>query len=124
MAALLLVFAQVKSQDLDNRKLERDSQGRLKGAGNKMKGGDSLQQRDNNEDSITVFYRMYDSSRIHRLDSSVNDYYKRFPLPISNISLGNLGAPTKSLIFSPLFTVKKPCTNTLSGVLRPLKCSI
>ena len=28
------------------------------------------------------------------------------------------------LIFSPLFTVRKPCTNTLLGVLRPLKCSM
>ena len=80
----------------------RDSQGRLVGAANKMKGGDSLQQRDNNEDSITIFYRMFDSSRTYRIDSTVNDYTKRFPLPTSNLYLGNLGSPTKSLIFSPM----------------------
>jgi hypothetical protein len=80
----------------------RDAQGRPVGAASKMKGGDSLQQRDNNEDSITIFYRMYDSSRLYRIDSTVNDYSRRFPLPASNLYLGNLGSPTKSVIFSPV----------------------
>lgn len=82
--------------------IQRDSKGRPIGAGSKMKGGDSLQQRNNNEDSITIFYRMYDSSKIYRIDSSVNDYTRRFPLPAQNLYLGNLGSPTHSLIFSPL----------------------
>ena len=37
---------------------------------------------------------------------------------------GSSPVPRLLLIFSPLFTVRKPCTNTLLGVLRPLKCSI
>ncbi len=70
--------------------------------GSSNSGGDSLQHRDASEDSITIYYRMFDSSRIYRIDSSVNDYTKRFPLPAENIFLGNLGSPTRSLIFSPL----------------------
>jgi hypothetical protein len=103
LACFLFIFAFTQAQTLSNLpgRIGRDAQGRPTGPANKMKGGDSLQQRDNNEDSITVFYRMYDSSRIHFLDSSVNDYYKRYAVPISNVLLGNLGAPTKSLIFSP-----------------------
>lgn len=64
-------------------------------------GGDSLKQRDANEDSITIYYRMFDSSRINRLDSSVNDYTKRFPIPAEYLYLGNLGSPAHSLLFSP-----------------------
>ena len=32
--------------------------------------------------------------------------------------------PRLLLIFSPLFTVRKPCTNTELGVLRPLNFSV
>ena len=37
---------------------------------------------------------------------------------------GSSPVPRLLLIFSPLFTVKKPWTNTLSGVLRPLNFNI
>ncbi len=69
----------------------------LPGAG----GGDSLQRRDNNEDSITIFYRMYDSSRVIRIDSTIGDFTKRFPIPNNHVYLGSLGAATKSLVFDP-----------------------
>ena len=82
--------------------VKRDAQGRPIGAASKMKGGDSLTQRNNNEDSITIIYRMFDSSRIYRIDSTVTDYTRRLPLPAQNLYLGNLGSPTHSLIFSPL----------------------
>ena len=77
-----------------------DSQGRMMGP-NQMKGGDSLKQRNNNEDSITIFYRMFDSSRIRFIDSSVGEFTNRFPLPNDHLYLGALGAASRSLIFSP-----------------------
>lgn len=81
--------------------LPTDNQGRPIGPSSRMQGGDSLQRRDNNADSITIFFRMFDSSRIHRIDSSVHDFSRRFPLPPANLYLGNLGSPTKSMVFSP-----------------------
>lgn len=93
--------AQTRTLQPGQSPLSHDNQGRPQGASSQMKGGDTLQNRDNLEDSITIFYRMYDSSRTHRIDSSVNDYSKRFPLPANNLFLGNLGSATHSLIFSP-----------------------
>lgn len=100
LLAMLFLSGWVYAQE--PQPMQRDAQGRPIGASSRIKGGDSLQQRDNNEDSITIFYRMFDSSRVHRIDSTVNDYNKRFPLPASNLYLGNLGSPTKSIIFTPL----------------------
>ena len=37
---------------------------------------------------------------------------------------GSRPVPRLLLIFSPLLMVRKPCTNTALGTLRPLKCSI
>src|SRR5580765_612078 len=36
--------------------------------------GDSLQHRDRNEDSLTIYYRYPDTARRYKLDSSVNDF--------------------------------------------------
>jgi hypothetical protein len=78
-----------------------DNQGRAIGPASQMKGGDTLKQRDNNEDSITIFYRFFDSSRIYLIDSSVGDFYKRFPLPADHLYLGSLGIASRPLLFSP-----------------------
>lgn len=78
-----------------------DSQGRPMGAGRNMRGGDSLQQRDNTSDSITIFYRMFDSSRVRFIDSSVSDFTARFPLKADYLFLGSLGNAAHSLIFQP-----------------------
>ena len=64
-------------------------------------GNDSLKRRDNTTDSITIYYRYFDSTRTRNLDSSVNDFYTRFPLPSHYIHLGNLGTAARSLIFQP-----------------------
>jgi len=72
----------------------------LKGA----KGSDSLQHRNRNEDSITIYDRYLDSSRHYKLDSSVNDFTTRFPIPATNMYLGNLGTASKSMLFSPNLT--------------------
>jgi len=60
-----------------------------------------LQHRDRNEDSLTIYYRYPDTARRYKLDSSVNDFTSRFPIPATNIFLGNLGTASRSLLFSP-----------------------
>ena len=77
---------------------------RLKNLGSSFSGGsgnDSLKHRDNSEDSITISFRYMDSTRQYKLDSSVGDFTRRFPLPGTSINLGNTGLATRSLLFSP-----------------------
>lgn len=62
---------------------------------------DSLRRRDRYEDSITIWYRFLDSTRIQYLDSSVNDFTKRFPIPPTYIYLGNTGNAARNLYFTP-----------------------
>lgn len=82
--------------------------GRLRNMAGSLRGGggggktDSLKHRDKNEDSITIYYRYLDSARNYKLDSSVSDFTKRFPIPATNIYLGNDGLASESIIFSPL----------------------
>jgi len=69
-----------------------------------MTGGantDSLKRRDKNEDSITVRFRYLDSTRNYLLDSSIADFSRRFPIPATNIYLGNNGTASRSILFSP-----------------------
>ena len=65
---------------------------------------DSLRRRDKNEDSITIRFRYLDSTRNFKLDSSIADFSLRFPIPATNIYLGNTGAASRSLLFSPIMT--------------------
>ncbi len=67
-------------------------------------GGDTLQTRDRNEDSITIRFRYLDSTGSYKLDSAVNDFTRRFPVPGTNIHLGNTGTASRSLLFSPSFS--------------------
>jgi hypothetical protein len=62
---------------------------------------ETLQHRDIYEDSITIFYRYWDSTRINKIDSSINDFYTRFPVPWKYTDLGNFGSAARSLIFQP-----------------------
>jgi hypothetical protein len=78
--------------------LTYDNQGKLI---KKRQGNDSLQRRDNNSDSITIFYHYFDSTRLHKLDSSINDFTKRFPLPWYMYTLGNYGTAANSYFFNP-----------------------
>ncbi|MDP4263669.1 MAG: putative porin [Bacteroidota bacterium] len=71
-------------------------------SGSGAKGGDSLKRRDKNEDSITIRFRYLDSTRNYLLDSSVTDFTRRFPIPATNIYLGNTGTASKSILFSPI----------------------
>ncbi|MFP5042609.1 putative porin [Parasediminibacterium sp. JCM 36343] len=75
-----------------------DNQGRPIKKTNKQ---DSLQHRDKFVDSITIYYRYFDSTRTRTLDSSLNDFNKRFPVPYTYEDLGNLGTAARPLLFSP-----------------------
>jgi len=63
---------------------------------------DSLQKRDKAEDSIAIYYRLYNSLAIRNMDTSVNDFFSKFILPYSNYNLGNLGNASRSYLFNPL----------------------
>jgi hypothetical protein len=62
---------------------------------------DSLKHRSKFEDSITISFRYLDSSRNYKLDSSVSDYTKLFPIPATNLYLGNDGSASESMLFLP-----------------------
>jgi len=62
---------------------------------------DSLQARDINADSITIFYRHIDSLGTHTLDSSITDITARFPMLFTHINMGTYGAADRSLLFTP-----------------------
>ena len=79
--------------------IQYDSQGRPV---RPTKGGDSLQHRDRYADSITIYYRYFDSTRTRKIDSSINDFSKRFPQPYTYVTLGNFGTASHSLLFNPL----------------------
>lgn len=61
----------------------------------------TLQHRDIYEDSITIFYRYWDSTRINKIDSSINDFYTRYPVPWWYVDMGNFGSAAHSLLFQP-----------------------
>jgi len=79
MSCLLLTAVKTTAQTSNygqsssSSAIQYDSQGRPIRA---QKGGDSLQHRDRYADSITIFYRYFDSTRIRKLDSSLNDFFK------------------------------------------------
>lgn len=64
---------------------------------------DSLRHRNKLEDSITISFRYLDSTRNYKLDSSIDDFSRRFPVPATHIYLGNDGTAARSLLFSPNF---------------------
>ncbi len=61
----------------------------------------TLQHRDKYADSITISYRYLDSTHLNKIDSSINDFYSRYPVPWWYNDLGNFGAAAHSLIFQP-----------------------
>ncbi len=78
--------------------------GRLQNLGRSFSGGgstDSLKRRDANEDSITVRYRFLDSTRNYRLDSTIDDFTRRFVLSATDVFLGNTGTAARSILFTP-----------------------
>jgi Putative porin len=66
------------------------------GGGNK---NDSLQHR--KADTITLNFRYLDSSRLQKLDSSIQDFSKKVTEPPTYIILGPNGSASKNLVFTP-----------------------
>jgi hypothetical protein len=103
LCTVQILFAQTNlqySNGNNTNSTQYDSQGRP--LPKKTKGQDSLQHRDRFADSITIYYRYYDSTRTQTLDSSINNFYTRFHIPFTNNTIGNLGSASKSLLFSPI----------------------
>lgn len=69
------------------------------GGGGGKSGGDSLQHRQN--DTITLNFRYLDSSKLNKLDSSILDFSRKVPPPPTYINLGNIGTPSRNLVFTP-----------------------
>ncbi len=65
-------------------------------------GNDSLLHRTGLEDSITITFRYLDSSRLQRFDSSIHDFYSRFPIPATYVYMGNPGNAGRNLLFTPI----------------------
>lgn len=101
----IAAFSQAKAQDDYNRLPQQRSNVGYDNQGRPVKqntGGDSLIHRNPLEDSITIYYHYFDSTRVRFLDSSVSDFYNRFPVPYYYVDLGNLGTPAHSLFFNPV----------------------
>ena len=60
-----------------------------------------LQHRNDKADSITLFYRAFNSTKNQLVDSSLNDFHKRYVLPYYAYNLGNYGTAAKSVLFDP-----------------------
>lgn len=69
-------------------------------AGNKPK-KDSLKHRTGLEDTLTITYRFMDSTHVYKMDTSISDIDKWYPLPANYRSLGNVGTAAKPQVFAP-----------------------
>ena len=63
--------------------------------------GKKLEHRNPLEDSITISYHYFDSTRAHKVDSSINDFFTRFPVPYYYTDLGNFGNAARPFLFTP-----------------------
>lgn len=102
-----ILFSLVFGLGLFHAQAQRDI---LRGIGNRVgglgnqqgsSGNDSIKARNKFEDSLTLTFYYLDSSKGYKLDSSINDFTRRYPIPATNIYLGNTGAATRSILFSP-----------------------
>lgn len=74
---------------------------RFRGMSNAGGGTDTLGKRNKLEDSITISYRYLDTARAYKLDSSINDFTSKYPIPDDYYFLGNTGSAAQSFLFSP-----------------------
>lgn len=70
--------------------------------GTRKSKADSLQKRDLYADSITIFYKSFDSTRNRAMDSSINDFTTRFPMPYTHYHLGNFGHGCQVYVVQPI----------------------
>lgn len=63
---------------------------------------DSLLHRTGLEDSITLRFRTIHDSEWYAPDTSISDFYSRWPVAWTSNSLGNFGSAVRSLRFQPI----------------------
>ena len=61
----------------------------------------AFKKRDLSADSINIYFTLYNQKNLHILDSSISDFYSRFPLSYTLNNLGNLGTAASSFLFKP-----------------------
>lgn len=99
-----LILCCFKIASAQNDEILRRPVSVFKNGSSGFKGGSDtsgFQHRDDLKDSITISYRLLDSSGRRTIDSSVNDFDKYFPVPSTWQALGNNGAAAFPLIFQP-----------------------
>ncbi len=72
---------------------------------NSRNGDTSFKKRDLSIDSINIYYTLYNQNKTILLDTSISEFYARFPLSYTYNHLGNLGTAATSLIFNPWLKV-------------------
>ena len=63
--------------------------------------GLGFEHRDDLKDTITISFKYLDSIRNIRIDTNLNDFYKYFPIPVTQQYIGNNGNAGYSLIYTP-----------------------
>ncbi len=63
---------------------------------------DSFERRNRFEDTLTVRYHTLNQTRTSLLDTSINDFYQRFPIPYTYHYLGNPGTAAQPILFTPV----------------------
>ncbi len=99
MGMALSVFAQLPMGNPRDRRPSAPGQGTDTAGAKKDNLG--FEHRDDAKDSITITYRFLDSIRSVQMDTSINDFYKYFSLPATEQYLGNNGAASYPLVFTP-----------------------
>ena len=64
-----------------------------------------LKKRDKKDDSITIFYRTWHSSKLHSIDTSLTDYNDKFPISYQFFNVGNVGTASHSNYFNPIYNI-------------------
>ena len=101
LAILMVLFTMPVSAQMP-RSFGSNSFGNSAANKSSNKKSDSLQHRDPFADSLTIYYRYYDSTRSRKIDSSIADYYSRLPMGPTYHTLGTYGAPAQSYFFNPV----------------------
>jgi Putative porin len=109
VSLLLLVFAFTSKAQGG---LERDPNAGFSGGSNgvnynnqqsntRSKADSGLKQRDKFADSVTIYFKYFDSTKTRVLDSSLNDFSIKLNMPFYFTHLGNMASASKSLLFMP-----------------------
>jgi len=102
LAGQLPLSAQEVIRSIDQRARQMGGGGFRGGSIGGTGSTDSLRHRDKNDDSITITFRYLDTTRTYRMDSTINDFYRLYPVPADYIYLGNTGNAARPLLFAPI----------------------